>query len=637
VSGRSGRIGAGLVGLVALLYAPLLSRGFTSEDFLLLRVLRQRPPWADLQALFTEPWLGVEVVRFYRPLGELMLALEARWFGGEPLAYNLVHVALHALNVLLVWRIALRLSGGGGAVVQRVAAVAAILFAVHPLHPNAVAWIASYATLFATTLLLAAWWGWEGARTDPGRPWRWAFILTCYAGALGCYEAAVVLPAALALREAVLPEPRPGRRRRLLLTAVPGLLAAGYLGLRHHVLGAAVGGYASFTEDLMRGGPGRLAVDALTSLRRAVHPVYSPAWPPAVGWAVLAVAVLLPLAFALPRRAGAVDASGPGAAEGLGPAGSLGWWAFGWGWALLFLAPFAFRPFVPANGRFVYLASVGLALSLAPLAGRVSWPRSAGGGGRLRRAAGVAALAVVTAIALHWTVLFFAHAADLGRAGELAVVVRDELLSVAAAVPMPEWAAEGAVSAPLLVAGHPLFVTGPGGTPRAQVLRYGLSDALGPPFVAADAAVTRPVYPLPAGGTASAAAAFAAAGTPASGLAWDEGEETFRPFPPTVVSDAVAAELTAGAGRVTARPVTGAARHRLVVLTRGNPTLIDLAPGRDGRLEAAAPWIFIRSMRRLYGGVDEADPVWWWVEATGPAGQLLAVSPARAWPPVEGS
>jgi hypothetical protein len=37
-----------LVAVVAALYGPATGRYFTSEDFLLLRVLRERPPWQDV-------------------------------------------------------------------------------------------------------------------------------------------------------------------------------------------------------------------------------------------------------------------------------------------------------------------------------------------------------------------------------------------------------------------------------------------------------------------------------------------------------------------------------------------------------------------------------------------------------------
>lgn len=654
-----------LVAAVFALYAPLPGRGFTSEDFLLLRVLRERPPWGDLWGLFTEPWLGVEVVRFYRPVGELLLALEAQLFAGHPVGYNLVHTALHAVNALLVWRLCRYCLGLGadadadggasGAASRRVAWVAGLLFAVHPLAPNAVSWIASYATLFATTLVLATWWAWEGLVRHPRDVRRWVALAGLYLAALGCYEAAVVLPAALALRGVLLmvgnkgvgsvegvgdAEGGEGRRLGWLPpTALTAGLAAAYLLVRWAALGATVGGYASFAERLTSGGPGPLAADALISLRRLVYPVYGAGGSAAFGWAVLAVAFLLPAVLALRARAG-----------GPSRVGGLGLLVFGWAWAVLFLAPFAFQPFVPANGRYAYLATVGLVLVLAPVAGWVSPPRESGDS-PWRVVLPTLAGLLLAALAVLWVFLAVAHVGDLKRAGELAARVSSEL-RVAAAGQGRGVAVPGmATSRPLLVAGYPLFLTDGDGTPRAQVLRYGLSDSLGEPFVTAeevsDGASRRLVYPLPEGVDISARAAFRAAGVAVKALTWEAEPVAFRPteavLPPVGEITAVLQPQTAAgpsaAQRVASRPFPGATRHRLVVLSRGNPTLVELAPavgasptGDGARVEAAAPQAFIRSMRQLYSGPVHGGPIWWWVEGRDETGELLAVSPAKVWP-----
>jgi hypothetical protein len=41
-----------------------LPRYFTSEDFLLLRFLREHPPWGNFGELLLAPWLGISVVKF---------------------------------------------------------------------------------------------------------------------------------------------------------------------------------------------------------------------------------------------------------------------------------------------------------------------------------------------------------------------------------------------------------------------------------------------------------------------------------------------------------------------------------------------------------------------------------------------
>jgi hypothetical protein len=266
VGGRGFPAPLSVVAAVVAVYAWALGRGFTSEDFLLLRVLGERPPWRDLAAAFTEPWLGITVVGFYRPLGTLALAAERALFGARPAGYLAVHVALHALNAVLVLWLARRMLGGGpaagsggaavrgparrstgtgssgrpveagqespGAVARATAALppdspvspvagrpsllrvvpagspaalaAALLFALYPLHPNAVVWVASYATLFAAAAVFGCLLGYRRAREQGGWGW-WFGALALFAAALGCYEAAVVLPVVLAATDLLAP------------------------------------------------------------------------------------------------------------------------------------------------------------------------------------------------------------------------------------------------------------------------------------------------------------------------------------------------------------------------------------------------------------------------------------------------
>ena len=649
VAVRRAVVGVAIVVAIAAFYGPLLDRGFTSEDFLLLRLLRQQPPWQDPVALFAGPWLGIDVVRFYRPLSVLLLAVEANLFAARPVPYELVHLALHAVCSLLVYLLARRLlavppAAEGDLGGRRLPAsplwplVAALLFALHPMHPNAVAWIASYATLFAAAAVLGAAVAWERWRAGD-RTADLVLATVLYAASLLCYEGAVLLPLALLLRELLLPggpmsEPAPAAdgaadadgdspmRRRRLLALLPFLvLAAGYLLVRVALFGQAVGGYASFAERLAPAAMGRLAGDAARSLARLLVPPYAST--PLVSWCVLAAVFLLPLlvpaATASARRR------------------HLAVWAFCWGWMLIFLAPFAFQPFVPANGRFAYLASAGTALALAQL-GRRGWGalrRTLHGPGGARPAV-LAVLAVLLPLAVGidgaWRLERTVGAME--RAGGIAAQVR---LSLAETVVRT-------APGPLFVAGHPRFVTGERALPLAQVLRYGLADSVEPPFAAGKGAAAHGVlvYPLPEGPVSGAVAALGAERV----VIWDEAAKTFRGAgaspggrgvgapPPTTPSrlDAVGPATATGtaAWHISYRPYPHAT-HRLVVVTRGNPVLVDLpvsgnaAPGISAGAEL--PESMVRSMRHLYAG-----PVYWWVEARGPGGRLLAVSPAQTLP-----
>ncbi|MFC1510058.1 tetratricopeptide repeat protein [Candidatus Omnitrophota bacterium] len=71
----------------------------------------------------------------YIPLTELSFALEYCWFGDQPFVYHLNNLLLHLGVTTLVFLLALRLG-----LPQTAAFIAALLFGVHPIHVESVAW-----------------------------------------------------------------------------------------------------------------------------------------------------------------------------------------------------------------------------------------------------------------------------------------------------------------------------------------------------------------------------------------------------------------------------------------------------------------------------------------------------------------
>lgn len=139
-------LAAGLAGLAALVtYLPALSNGFVWDDPLVLRQLRQFDDWWDL--LIMPP----EVPRYYyRPLVFLTYLLDRSVGGETPYWFHLSVVALHLANTLLVYRLAVVVLGNS----VSVAFLAALLFAVTPIHVESVAWIAGRADVLACAFLL---------------------------------------------------------------------------------------------------------------------------------------------------------------------------------------------------------------------------------------------------------------------------------------------------------------------------------------------------------------------------------------------------------------------------------------------------------------------------------------------------
>ncbi len=88
---------------------------------------------------------------FFRPLGYLSYWLDARWAGINATAWNLWNLGVHLANTGLVWLLARRLSRG-----ITCATVAALIFGVHGVRPEVVAWVGGRFDLLATLFTLAA-------------------------------------------------------------------------------------------------------------------------------------------------------------------------------------------------------------------------------------------------------------------------------------------------------------------------------------------------------------------------------------------------------------------------------------------------------------------------------------------------
>jgi protein O-mannosyl-transferase len=146
-----GRIRVGLLlAAAALAYANSLPNGFSFDDnFYILH--NQAVTTASLPGLFRPTGNNV-----FRPVTMTSFALNWVVGGARPFGYHLVNLLLHAGVVLLLYlvlQVLLEAFPNG----PIVAFVAALLFAVHPLHTEAVASIVGRSELLAAGFLLAAW------------------------------------------------------------------------------------------------------------------------------------------------------------------------------------------------------------------------------------------------------------------------------------------------------------------------------------------------------------------------------------------------------------------------------------------------------------------------------------------------
>ncbi len=125
-------------------YLPVLHNGFVNldddqyiqENFLIRTI--------NLKEIFSAYFMGN-----YHPLTIFVLAIEYKLFGLVPTGYHVVNLFFHLINVFLVYRVVLLLSEN-----NRVALVASLLFGVHPIHVESVAWASELKDLLYTFFFL---------------------------------------------------------------------------------------------------------------------------------------------------------------------------------------------------------------------------------------------------------------------------------------------------------------------------------------------------------------------------------------------------------------------------------------------------------------------------------------------------
>ena len=174
---------------------------------------------------------------YYRPLLTLQYMVCYQLFGPVPFGFREVNVALYAAVVLLLFALTERLFGD-----RRMSLVAAGLFALHPVHTEAVAWIAgvSEVQLAAFALLTFLFYLRLGRADSPRRAWpTQAAVVASYVLALLSKEQALVLPLLLVAYEHFYRSDRAATSFRMKAGryAPVCIAAAAYLAFRVFVLG----------------------------------------------------------------------------------------------------------------------------------------------------------------------------------------------------------------------------------------------------------------------------------------------------------------------------------------------------------------------------------------------------------------
>ena len=184
----------------------------------------QNHSFHDLAFHFTHFHLGQ-----YMPVNTLLYILIYKLFGFNPSAFHAASLAVHCANVMLVFtilsKILLKVKPNwktGRA--KGFSVLGSLVFAIHPLQVESVAWISASKVVLYTLFVLLGLWAY--LKYINGRKLSWLFAVAfCYLLAYGSKEQAIIFPLNLLALDYILDRFRPahpkGQIKKVLIEKVP--------------------------------------------------------------------------------------------------------------------------------------------------------------------------------------------------------------------------------------------------------------------------------------------------------------------------------------------------------------------------------------------------------------------------------
>jgi hypothetical protein len=259
---------ASIAFLTVFIYHGVIQNIFHSDDYAHIRWAYQamNHPQMVLQDFVTS-WAGCLSVPFYRPLSSVFIFVDYLIWGNNGFGFHLTNIALHIATSVVVWALAKefgdeivlteqRETGKQGGVDRRSrvwALAAAGLFAVYPLHPEAVSWMIGRVDLLATFFCVCAFWLFIRWRHTQQRL-PFVLALVSFACSLCSKETGVTLPAVLLAYSFLIPSGRVISSKLLssVKETLPFWIALGlYLLVRVYALKTVIGGYGNVLPALV--------------------------------------------------------------------------------------------------------------------------------------------------------------------------------------------------------------------------------------------------------------------------------------------------------------------------------------------------------------------------------------------------
>ena len=156
-----------IIAVTLWIYWPALGGAFVWDDGWYLVTNPLMHGWIGLWKFWFQPGSWVE----YYPVQETVQWVQWQLWGEVTLGYHLTNVALHVVSAFLVWRLLAKFG-------LRLAWLGGLLFAVHPVQVESVAWISELKNTLSLPFFLLAMGRWIDYDRD-GKPsdYRWALGL----------------------------------------------------------------------------------------------------------------------------------------------------------------------------------------------------------------------------------------------------------------------------------------------------------------------------------------------------------------------------------------------------------------------------------------------------------------------------
>ena len=179
------------------IYANTIQNDFVWDDRTLFIVNYDRWQWKNIKELISRPdnLFGVNENPFYRPLPNLTYLIDRYIWGRNASGYHLFNILFHTFSTITVFYVARSLLGNFYA-----SAATSLLFAVHPIHTEVVAWVNGRNNAIAGFFYLLAFYNYIRYRTL-GFKKALLFSLIAFTCSLFSKEYALTFPIVMLLYE----------------------------------------------------------------------------------------------------------------------------------------------------------------------------------------------------------------------------------------------------------------------------------------------------------------------------------------------------------------------------------------------------------------------------------------------------